>query len=110
MSERSIARMRARSRRLGRRPCFVCGKFARITQAHHVCPLSEFSDAIDTGKKFSIVWLCPNHHVMLHEWRKCNGWSEEIASMMSHAETDRFVELYNLEWHEKHTLAPKGGQ
>lgn len=46
--------------------CHVCGKFKSIAQAHHVVPLTE---QYDRGFKYpdpEHVWLCPNHHAMVH--------------------------------------------
>lgn len=49
-----------------REPCWVCGKFLSITQAHHAIPLTT---QYDRGFKYpdqSLVWLCPNHHALAH--------------------------------------------
>lgn len=49
-----------------RAPCWVCGKFKSIAQAHHVVPLTA---QYDRGFKYpdqEFVWLCPNHHAMAH--------------------------------------------
>lgn len=51
-----------------REPCFVCGKFKSITQAHHVVPLAEqFEHGFRVADQ-EHEWLCPNHHVILHLW------------------------------------------
>lgn len=49
-----------------RQPCFVCGRFASITQAHHIVPLSFQYDRGFRIPDNEHVWLCPNHHVMAH--------------------------------------------
>jgi hypothetical protein len=44
----------------------VCGKFSAIAHAHHTIPLST---QFEHGVKNPIdqhVWLCPNHHAILH--------------------------------------------
>jgi hypothetical protein len=51
-----------------REPCFVCGKFKSITQAHHVVPLGEQFDHGFRVADQEHEWLCPNHHVILHLW------------------------------------------
>jgi len=49
-----------------RMDCCVCGKFADIAQAHHIYPLSAQYDDGSIGANHDIVWLCPNHHAVLH--------------------------------------------
>jgi hypothetical protein len=51
-----------------REPCFVCGKFEAITQAHHVVPLNEQFEHGFEVPDHEHEWLCPNHHVTLHLW------------------------------------------
>ncbi|MGC2775138.1 MAG: hypothetical protein WA418_05795 [Bradyrhizobium sp.] len=49
-----------------RQHCHICGKFKGITQAHHVIPLSVQYDRGFRSPNQEFVWLCPNHHVMVH--------------------------------------------
>lgn len=49
-----------------RQPCFVCGNFKSITQAHHVVPLTAQYDRGFEVPDCEHVWLCPNHHAMIH--------------------------------------------
>lgn len=49
-----------------RQPCFVCGKFKSIAQAHHVIPLTAQYDRGFELPDGEFVWLCPNHHAMAH--------------------------------------------
>lgn len=49
-----------------RKECFVCGKFKSITQAHHVVPLAAQFDRGFDEPDHEHVWLCPNHHVIVH--------------------------------------------
>lgn len=51
-----------------REPCAVCGKFRSVAQAHHVAPLAEQFDQGFTEPDHEHVWLCPNHHAILHLW------------------------------------------
>lgn len=58
-----------------RKPCVVCGKYASITEAHHVIPVHQLarlcksvSVPLDQMCNLPIryIWLCPNHHVLFH--------------------------------------------
>lgn len=49
-----------------RTECFVCGKFKSISQAHHVIPLAEQYDRGFSVPDNEHVWLCPNHHAIIH--------------------------------------------
>lgn len=51
-----------------REPCLVCGKFEKITQAHHVVPLNDQFERGFEVTDHEHEWLCPNHHVILHLW------------------------------------------
>ena len=46
--------------------CHVCGKFRSITHAHHVVPLTAQYDRGFEYPDQEFVWLCPNHHTMIH--------------------------------------------
>lgn len=45
-----------------REACYVCGKFAAVTQAHHVIPLADQYDQEFEEPNQEFVWLCPTHH------------------------------------------------
>lgn len=49
-----------------REPCHVCGKFKSIAQAHHVVPLAAQFDRGFPVPDHEHVWLCPNHHTIIH--------------------------------------------
>jgi hypothetical protein len=49
-----------------REPCAVCGKFRVIAQAHHVMPLEAQYDRGLREPNHTHVWLCPNHHEVVH--------------------------------------------
>jgi hypothetical protein len=56
-----------------REACHVCGKFKGISQAHHVVPLKA---QYDRGFKYpdsEFVWLCPNHHAVVHLFIPIDG-------------------------------------
>lgn len=55
-------------------PCFVCGGYKEITQAHHVYPLGKQHDDGLTIPVNDYVWLCPNHHVLVHQVIKRNSY------------------------------------
>lgn len=46
--------------------CEVCRKLGVIAQAHHTIPLSDQFDRKFKRPSQRFVWLCPNHHVMVH--------------------------------------------
>jgi len=54
-----------------RQPCFICGKYQAITEAHHVLPLKEAAHILNrVGGAIPeppIVWLCPNCHTNVHQ-------------------------------------------
>jgi hypothetical protein len=49
-----------------RAPCIVCGKHRAITHAHHLIPLAQQYDRGFGEPNHRHVWLCPNHHVVVH--------------------------------------------
>lgn len=49
-----------------RAPCCVCGRFGSIAQAHHVVPLATQYRRGFRLPDHTHVWMCPNHHVMIH--------------------------------------------
>lgn len=49
-----------------RRACTVCGRHRAIAQAHHVVPLASQFDRGFKEADHTHVWLCPNHHVVIH--------------------------------------------
>jgi hypothetical protein len=74
-----------------RQPCCVCGKFKSISQAHHVVPLAT---QYDRGFKYpdqEHVWLCPNHHAMVHLYIPGDDRSLEPAAMRARSRTTMAV-------------------
>lgn len=51
-----------------RRPCFVCGRYASVTEAHHVIPLGQQFDRGFVTADQEHEWLCPTHHTIIHVW------------------------------------------
>jgi hypothetical protein len=49
-----------------RATCQVCGRFFDLTQAHHLIPLTAQYDRRFEVADHDHVWLCPNHHAILH--------------------------------------------
>lgn len=46
--------------------CAVCRKYRYLTHAHHLYPLGQqYEDGVMAVDQ-SYVWLCPNHHAMVH--------------------------------------------
>jgi hypothetical protein len=64
--EQFIAEGRKAFRPGRRQPCHICDKFRYIAQAHHVVPLGEQFDRGFERPDQERVWLCPNHHTMIH--------------------------------------------
>jgi hypothetical protein len=48
--------------------CSICDGYERLTQAHHVLPLSRQFDIGLVVPDHEIVWLCPNHHILVHSY------------------------------------------
>jgi hypothetical protein len=70
-----------------RQPCYVCEKFKSIAQAHHVVPLTA---QYDRGFKYpdqERVWLCPNHHTMVHLYIPTGERSMAVPAMRARSET-----------------------
>lgn len=51
-----------------RQPCHICQRFAAISQAHHVIPLAEQYDRGFKKADHEHIWLCPNHHTVIHRF------------------------------------------
>lgn len=75
-----------------REPCWVCGKFKSIAQAHHVVPLTAQYDRGFEVPDGEYLWLCPNHHAMAHMFIPDDGRSLERRTMR--ARTDRAAPLH----------------
>lgn len=70
-----------------REPCWVCGKFKGIAQAHHVIPLSQQYDRGFRVPDNEHVWLCPNHHTMAHLFILQENPSTKIAAARARGRT-----------------------
>src|SRR5690606_38279153 len=46
--------------------CAICDGYDDITHAHHVLPLSRQFDIGLVEPEQTHVWLCPNHHILVH--------------------------------------------
>jgi hypothetical protein len=51
-----------------RKPCFICGRFRSVAEAHHVVPLGKQFDLGFEVADHEHEWLCPSHHTVLHLW------------------------------------------
>jgi hypothetical protein len=70
-----------------RQSCHVCEKFKSIAQAHHVVPLTA---QYDRGFKYpdqECVWLCPNHHTMVHLFIPTGERSRGVPTIRARFET-----------------------
>lgn len=46
--------------------CAVCAKYSYLTHAHHLYPLAQqYEDGVMAVDQ-RYVWLCPNHHALVH--------------------------------------------
>jgi hypothetical protein len=46
--------------------CDVCGFTFELAHAHHIVPLAAQYDAGYKSPNHERVWLCPNHHAIVH--------------------------------------------
>jgi predicted HNH restriction endonuclease len=70
-----------------RQACYVCGKFKSIAQAHHVVPLTAQYDRGFVLPDNEHVWLCPNHHTMVHRYIPEDDRSMRPAAMRARSRT-----------------------
>lgn len=70
-----------------KQPCQVCGMYAEIAHAHHVLPLDIQYKIRINQPLHEHVWLCPNHHAMVHR---------ELDPML-----DRLVKHKNDVWYQQ---------
>lgn len=89
-----------------RSPCWVCGKFQSLTQAHHVFPLFLQWRIGVTRPIGDHEWLCPNHHAAMHvligqilsKNKEMSACGQQVISDLLDSEDEaiRFFELLNL--------------
>jgi hypothetical protein len=48
---------------------------------HHVRPIKYADSDMSTSGvyKTNLVWLCPNHHALVHKWEKCKNYLEKAV-------------------------------
>ncbi len=61
-----LAEARISAPQMDPHPCHVCMFTFDLSHAHHVIPLSVQCDAGYQTPNHERVWLCPNHHAMVH--------------------------------------------
>lgn len=71
-----------------KKPCFVCGRYKDVAQAHHVVPLSK--QDITKRADHRYMWLCPTHHAGVHliinmsdGYPRLEGFSKEEGEKMA---------------------------
>lgn len=82
-----------------REPCAVCGKFRVIAEAHHVVPLEAQYDRGYSEPDHGYIWLCPNHHQMVHVFLKRVDRRVTLTfadNDLSDKEFDAIQELFKL--------------
>lgn len=70
-----------------REACHICGKFKGISQAHHVVPLTAQYDRGFEYPDQEFVWLCPNHHAIVHLFIPADGRSMALPAMRARGKT-----------------------
>jgi hypothetical protein len=84
--------------------CHICGQYKFICHQHHILPVSKTADYIIQhnlyGQKFtiSVVWLCPNHHTLLHLLRsgRENAKTQFAYTVQDQDERGKLLELSQL--------------
>jgi len=61
---RKVSDSRRTFKPVDKKPCYVCGLYKEIAQAHHLIPLCTQKDNIIKNHEY--VWLCPSHHKLVH--------------------------------------------
>lgn len=51
-----------------RQACHICGQFQATAQAHHIIALADQYDRGFKKPDHDHVWLCPNHHIVIHRF------------------------------------------
>jgi hypothetical protein len=83
-----------------REPCAICGRWARISQAHHFVSVgfvAKFLHSVpifDWVPKIPFVFLCPNHHALWHEMDRIGADRlHELLPEFKEHELDKLIEL-----------------
>lgn len=81
-----------------RAPCFVCKRYGAIAHRHHLIPVSTMArrlvkENIDpmemlNGLQVMQIFLCPNHHALLHLLHKGGKYTEQVIMECSPREFD----------------------
>lgn len=95
-----------------REPCCVCGKFKGIAQAHHVIPLTAQYDRGFRYPDQEYVWLCPNHHAMIHLFIQNNNRSMKPAAFRARGRTTGAIlpDLSEVEFEAMMDLMQRSGR
>lgn len=78
-----------------REACFVCGRYKAITHLHHLVTVSEMADFIIRHSLYSVrvylptVWLCPNHHAILHAIYSNKSTDDKVDALRELSEGER---------------------
>jgi hypothetical protein len=82
-----------------RQPCYICAKFKRVAQAHHVTPLNWQFDRGMKNPDHTYVWLCPTHHAIMHlmidtdDTQLLGRRAAQIIDELSSDEYTKFMDL-----------------
>lgn len=82
-----------------RRPCCICLKHQSITHAHHVVPLARQFDLGYTEPDHVHVWLCPNHHAIVHLFlspRSSANQADNFGGVLEWFSREELVRLHTL--------------
>ena len=94
-----------------RGPCWVCGKFKSIAQAHHVVPLNlQYDRGFDLPDS-THVWLCPNHHIIAHAFIEGErSMNPEAARARSRRRAPIYRDLSKVEFEKMIELLQMSGR
>lgn len=101
--EISIAIRKAYKREeVQRDACYICDKWKEISHFHHVIGVSELTnwsyheDVLWNFFPITVVWLCPNHHALVHRLRDKGMSMEDKCKMLDHLNMDERDALQQL--------------
>lgn len=78
--------------------CDVCGHYAGLTHAHHIIPLAEQHERGFERPDHTHIWLCPNHHALVHALLRERGSAERFQARHALSEQEMTAIKILAEW------------